>query len=224
MTPVFELDNVVLGYGSRGVLSVEHFAFERGGVCALLGPNGSGKTTLLRALSGFVKPRRGRILYEGNEIRGRAAALVPLRRRVCLISQKPRLFDASVLYNVMYGLRARGVPGEDAAARARDTIARLGLSQYEGTNARRISGGEARRADLARALVLEPDVLLLDEPTVNIDAENTAIIEDIITASAARATIIFSTHSLNQAQRMANRIVTIRDGNLMTGAKESHEL
>lgn len=215
MPAAFACDNLELGYNGTPVLIVPEFAFESGRVYALLGPNGSGKTTLLRALNGFVKPKSGRILFFGEPMQGGARALVAKRRRMSLVAQTPALFDASLLYNVAYGLRARGVRGAEAVDAARDAIARVGLSRYERTNARLLSGGEAQRAALARALAVRPQALLLDEPTSNVDAENARIIEDIIRAAGDNGTtVILSTHNPEQARRIATHAVLLRDGTI----------
>ena len=216
MDRVFELQNVTLGYESRRVLAVDTFAFERGGVYALLGPNGCGKTTLLRALNGFVKPQRGRILFLGEPLSSGGMALVSQRRRMTLVAQTPVMFDASLLYNVMYGLRVRGKSRGEAAGAARESIHTVGLAEYEHSNALKLSGGQAQRAAMARALAYRPEVLLLDEPTGNVDVENTSIIEDIITRAARDmgVTVILSTHSGRQARRIASSAVHFHRGGI----------
>jgi len=217
MAPVFELKNVALGYGGETVLEVDAFEFERGGIYALLGPNGSGKTTLLRTLCGLMKPIRGRVLMDGKDIyQGRETAPVGVRRRVTLVTQSPVLFDASLAYNAAYAPRARGVPPAAAAELAEDAVRRVGLSHLLHRNARNLSGGEAQRAAIARALAARPEVLLLDEPTGNVDVENTGIIEEIIRGAAAGSgtTVILSTHSGRQARRLANLAVHLFEGRL----------
>lgn len=216
MPDILTLENVLLAYNGAAVLDVPAFSFESGRIYALLGPNGSGKTTLLRALNGFHRPRRGQVLFHGLPLYRQPGSLVASRRRMCLVSQTPTLFDASLLFNVTYGLRVRRVPMGRAVKTAREMIERVGLSRYERTNARQLSGGEAQRAAMARALAFRPGVLLLDEPTGNVDAANTRIIEDIITAAVRdfEVTVIFSTHSRRQARRIAHCAVHLHDGAL----------
>ncbi len=215
---LFELRNARLGYENTTVLEARDFTFSKSGVYALLGPNGSGKTTLLRALAGLHRPSRGHILLDGLKIyRGiRGPAAVETRRRMTLVAQSPVIFDASLLYNVAYGLRIRGVGAATAAERARAAIDKVGLAGLEHRNALHLSGGEAQRAAIARAIVLKTGIVLLDEPTGNVDVENTAIIESIIRDVSERAgvTIIFSTHSRRQAQRLANHAVHFARGRL----------
>lgn len=215
---LYELRNVRLGYGGAAVLDVREFRFERSCVYALLGPNGSGKTTLLRALAGLHRPAQGRIMLDGEKMyrTGRGPAAVKTRRRVTLVSQSPVLFDASLSYNVAYGLRIRGVGAAEAAERARAAIDSVGLAGLEHRNALGLSGGESQRAAIARAIVLRTDIVLLDEPTGNVDVENTSIIESIVRDVSERSgvTIIFSTHSSRQARRLAVRAVHFLNGRL----------
>ena len=141
---------------------------------------------------------------------------------MCLVAQTPVRFDASLLDNVSYGLSVRGQGRARAWDAARDAIERVGLSQYERTNARLLSGGEAQRAAMARALAIRPDVLLLDEPTGNVDVENTRIIEGII-ADAVRdfdMTVIFSTHSRRQARRIAHGALHLHRGGVYAASPE----
>jgi tungstate transport system ATP-binding protein len=222
MPAVFTCENLSLAHNGAEVLSVPAFTFDSGQIYALLGPNGSGKTTLLRAMNGFLKPRRGRILFFGEPLYGTPGNIVAKRRRMCLVAQSPVLFDASLMYNVCYGLRARGQGKKQAMVAAREAIERVGLSRYERTNAQLLSGGEAQRAAMARALAIRPDVLLLDEPTGNVDVDNTRIIEDIITAAVKdfHVTVVFSTHSRRQARRIAHHAVHLHSGALHAASPE----
>jgi tungstate transport system ATP-binding protein len=137
-------------------LRAERLELSPGRVHALVGPNGAGKSTLLRLVAGLAAPERGRVQIEGAP--------------VTLVHQRPYLFRGSVGRNVAFGLRARGVPRTEARARADAALAAVGLPDYARRPARALSGGEVQRAALARALVLQPAVLLLDEPTAGMDA------------------------------------------------------
>jgi tungstate transport system ATP-binding protein len=212
---LFELDGIALGYAGRTVVSVDKLQFNRGGMYVLRGPNGSGKTTLLRALNGFLAPISGTITFEGVPLHSRRDTIL-LRRAMTLISQRPMLFNTTVYANVAFGLRARGVSRAETDSRVREILNVVGIAPLSRRNARGLSGGEAQLAALARALVIEPDALLLDEPTANVDAANTETIEALIrnTAAAGRATVIFSTHNAGQASRLAGTPVLLDNGTI----------
>lgn len=197
------------------MLEVPSLVFERGKIYALIGKNGTGKTTLLRSMNGFMKPRRGSVVFMGENLYAVSKnRLTEVRRRMTLVSQKTVMFDASVYYNVAYGLRARGLAIDAIEPRVAAALASVGLDGFENRRARQISGGEARRVALARALALDLDALLLDEPTGSVDVDNTEIIEDIIknSASTGNTTVIFSTHSRRQAERLADVCVMMTNG------------
>ncbi|MFQ6111677.1 MAG: ATP-binding cassette domain-containing protein, partial [Nitrospinota bacterium] len=141
---------------------------------------------------------------------------ISLRRAVTLVDQSPILLSRSVFSNVAFGLRVRGIPQEEVVRRVREALSRVGLGGFEGRRARELSGGEGQRVALARALALEPEVLLLDEPTANVDRAHAEAIEGVITAQAQEAarTVVLATHNLEQAQRLSQRIITLVDGRL----------
>ncbi len=211
--PIYELTDVEQRYGGRLVLRVPALEIQPGETLALVGPSGAGKSTLLRLLNFLEPPSAGRLAYLGQAV---SAPDVPLAllRQVTTVFQRPALLSASVLANVAYGLRLRGAPG--APARAHAALAALGLAHLAHAPARSLSGGEMQRVALARALVIEPRVLLLDEPTANLDPANVAAIEAAIAAlrGAGRTTIVLVTHNLFQARRLADRVALLLDGQL----------
>jgi|Deesub1362A_J573_1020465.scaffolds.fasta_scaffold01159_10 tungstate transport system ATP-binding protein len=210
--PLYILEGVRKAYGGRTVLDVEHLEVRCGEVLAVVGPSGSGKSTLLRLLNFLEPPSGGRILFEGQPI----SLPVPLAtlRRVTMVFQRPQLLNRSVEANVAYGLKLRGRPRD---GRVQQVLARVGLASLAGAPARSLSGGEAQRVALARALVLEPQALLLDEPTANLDPYNVGLIEDLIRAQNAEqgTTIVLVTHNVFQARRLAHRCALLLEGRLI---------
>lgn len=210
------IEDVLKSYGGEFTLSIERLEIGEGGVTALLGPNGSGKSTLLGIVAGIVHADRGTIRMGARELGAGAAAPLRWRRRVTLLAQKPFLFGGTVHENLSWGLRIRGIPRnlrEEKIARA---LSGMGLDGFARRNARALSGGEAQMVALARALVLEPRLLLLDEPTAHIDRDNAARVEGLIRAlgGKGRPTVILATHNLAQARRLASSVISLAEGRL----------
>ena len=176
---IYRLQDVSKEYGDRSVLRVENLKIERGEVFAMVGPSGAGKSTMLRLLNFLETPTAGRIRFLDVEFSANQPMPLQHRRRVTTVFQRPVLLNRSVLANVGYGLSLRG------RRKATDDIdyalAQVGLQHLSRQRARTLSGGEAQRVALARAIVLRPDVLLLDEPTANLDPYNVGLIEEIVT-------------------------------------------
>ncbi|RRR74533.1 MAG: phosphate ABC transporter ATP-binding protein [Candidatus Viridilinea halotolerans] len=199
-------------YRGRTVLAVEELAIAAGRCLALLGPSGAGKSTLLRLLNFLEVPEQGQLSYAGQII---AAGGPPLdvRREVTTVFQRPLLLDTSVWGNVAYGLRLRRRYAHTAVASA---LEQVGMSHLAHAAARTLSGGEAQRVALARAVVIQPRVLLLDEPTANLDPANVAVIEAVVqTLRTSGTTIVIVTHNLFQAQRLADDVALLIDGQLI---------
>lgn len=172
------------------------------GVTVLLGPNGSGKSLLLRLMNGLIAPEMGTIRYGG------AALSTAHRKRLALVFQKPVLLRRSVAANLGFVL-----PKEDREARVTALLQRVGLTEKADQPARLLSGGEAQRLALARALALAPDILFLDEPTASLDPASVLAIERIVTdARDGGMKIVFVTHDLGQARRLADEVVFLDQG------------
>lgn len=221
------------GTGPAPVFRDVSLSVDRGDVVAVIGPSGVGKTTLLRLLGLFAEPDEGSVAVDGTDAwaageRDRLA----LRRQVGVVFQEANLFDASVGRNVEYGLRVRrgwrerlrdelrGLVGDrDRPDAVREALDVVGLADYVDQDAGSLSGGEAQRVAFARALAYDPNYLLLDEPTSDLDPRNTAVIEAAVADASNRdiGTVV-ATHDMNQARRVADRVaVLLGDGLVEVG-------
>ena len=207
---LYQLRDIQHRYGDRTVLDLPALDIQRGKILAIVGPSGSGKSTLLRLLQFLEAPTNGSISFDGDIIDGRAA--LDIRRRIATVFQHPALLDRSVYDNVAYGLRLRGQ--RDANERIMAALDRVGLREYARSRARTLSGGESQRVALARAIVLQPEALLLDEPTANLDPYNVSVIEDLIRSHGAM-TLVLVTHNIFQAKRLADRVGLLLGGRLI---------
>ena len=207
---LYQLRDIQHRYGDRTVLDLPALDIQHGKILAIVGPSGSGKSTLLRLLQFLEAPTNGSISFDGDIIDGRAA--LDIRRRIATVFQHPALLDRSVYDNVAYGLRLRGQ--RDANERIMAALDRVGLREYARSRARTLSGGESQRVALARAIVLQPDALLLDEPTANLDPYNVSVIEDLIRSHGAM-TLVLVTHNIFQAKRLADRVGLLLGGRLI---------
>jgi tungstate transport system ATP-binding protein len=210
--PIYELSGLKKLYRDRSVLDVARLDIEEGEVLALVGPSGAGKSTLLRLLNFLETPTSGAIRFAGQSIGG--AAPLSVRRQVTTVFQRPILQRGSVRSNVAYGLHLRGL---HADGRVDDALAQVGLVELANYPAQTLSGGEMQRVALARALVFEPRVLLLDEPTANLDPYNVALIENLIREQNRRrgTTVVMVTHNVFQARRLAARTGLLLGGALV---------
>jgi tungstate transport system ATP-binding protein len=207
-----EVKSLYKSYGGAEVLKDISLSVEPGDFLALIGPTGSGKTTLLRLIGLLEKPTVGEIIIDGMEVTGLPEGeRLKARRRMAMVFQKPVMFKTSVRENVSYGLKIRGEGKIDERVKA--AIEAVGLSGYESRDANTLSGGEMQRIALARALVLEPDLLLMDEPTANLDPKTATTIDALI--SRFKGTVIMATHNMLQARRLADKIAVIVDGRLV---------
>lgn len=211
--PIYRLDFLRQTYAGRTVLAIDRLEVQRGEILALVGPSGAGKSTLLRLLNFLETPAGGTITFLGQPIQAGQVPLA-LRRQVTTVFQRPVLQQASVWANVGYGLRLRGQPTDGQVDRM---LARVGLADLARQPARSLSGGEMQRVALARALIIRPTVLLLDEPTANLDPYNVGLIEEIVREDNAEhgTTVILVTHNVFQARRLAHRAGLLLGGRLI---------
>jgi tungstate transport system ATP-binding protein len=208
----YDLIGISKRYDGRVVLTVPDLHIPASQTTAILGPSGAGKSTLLRLLNFLEAPDTGELRYNGLPVPPAGPSLA-LRRSVTTVFQRPLLLDTTVWGNVAYSLRVRGRP-DPALVDA--SLRQVGMAHLAQARARTLSGGEAQRVALARALVVAPEVLLLDEPTANLDPANVAAIEAIVAELRGRGTtIVIVSHNLFQAQRLADNAVLLVGGALV---------
>ena len=212
-----ELARVSKAYNGQVILQECSWLFEKGLTHVIMGPNGAGKSTLLRICALLEAPDRGRVSYLVN---GRPLAPdLELKRRITLLLPSVGVFNTSVFSNVAYGLKIRGFNRREIEEKVGAILEVVGLTAKTRQRALDLSTGQSKRLGLARAMVLEPEVIFLDEPTASIDQENTEIIEGVIMRmkTEGKATIIMVTHDPAQAERLGDRQLFIKDGKLLPG-------
>lgn len=209
---LFPLRAVGLTYAVRGQRLIDgiDLTLEQGPRTVVMGPNGAGKSLLLRLLHGLLDPSAGAVRWGG------ARPTEAVRRRQALVFQRPVLLRRTVSANLRFVLRLRGCPRDERAARLDRVLALAGLTDLVDRPARALSSGEQQRLALARAMILEPEVLLLDEPTASLDPAAAGEIEVLIEAAHGRATkIVLVTHDVGQARRLADEVVFLHRGRLV---------
>jgi tungstate transport system ATP-binding protein len=210
-----QLSDIKKSYRTVKALNSISLQMEGGKIIVLLGVNGAGKSTLMRIMAGLEKPDDGQILFNNQNTDSKA-----LRQVSTLVFQKTAMFTMNVYDNLAFGLKIRKVPQEEIAKRIPEALQAVRLSGFEKRRAKKLSGGEQQRIALARAFLLDAHVLLLDEPTANLDPNSAIIIEKaIISKKSSQRIIVMATHNLNQARRMADEIVHIHDGEVVEVAK-----
>lgn len=209
---MIEIRNLHVMRGERMVLEVEHLQIAKTDVLAIVGPNGAGKSTLLLVLARLMRPESGDILFNGKSVTGESD--LAFRRRIALVLQDPLLFDISVFDNVASGLRFRGLHKSDIQPRVEIWLERLDIAHLKNRRASELSGGEGQRVSLARALVLEPELLLLDEPFGALDPPTrNRLLDDLKhILPESGTTTIFITHNLTEARQLAGRMAIIVAG------------
>lgn len=200
-------------FGKKEVLKNINLQIMRGEIFALVGPSGSGKTTFLRILNLFERPEKGNLEFNGMKTQG----IINIRRRMSMLFQTPAIFNRSVFENVAYGLKVRGIDKKTIEEKVSEALGIVGLCGLEKQNACTLSGGEAQRMAFARAIVYDPEILLLDEPTANLDPANVMKIEEIIKRirNERKTTILLATHNIPQVGRIADRVGILINGELI---------
>ncbi|MBX3260050.1 MAG: amino acid ABC transporter ATP-binding protein [Labilithrix sp.] len=234
---MIEVDGVRKAFASRVVLDGVSVRFERGRVCALIGPSGGGKSTLLRCINGLERFDSGRVEVDGLVLGPSSASARPgeaeratlraIRLKAGMVFQHYGLFaHMSALENVMEApIHVRGVPRAEARERAAQLLARVGLSHRRDAFPRELSGGEHQRVAIARALAMDPEALLLDEPTSALDpdrkAEVTRVLADL---AGAGVTMLLVTHESAVVREIADRAICLREGRVVADGAPSEVL
>ncbi|MCL6472294.1 MAG: ABC transporter ATP-binding protein [Firmicutes bacterium] len=214
MAPYLVVENLIKRYGQKQVLNVKRLAVDRGEVLAVIGPNGSGKSTLLRLIAHLEKPTSGTINFAGLD---GARDELAIRRRLAFVFQEPLLFTGTVFDNISYGLRMRKTARSEIRKRVQDAAEMFGIAHLLNWPANLLSGGEAQRTSLARAFVLEPELLLLDEPMASLDPPTReSLIRDLSEVLGnKKTTVVYVTHELNEAMMLGKRCAYIDEGQVM---------
>ncbi len=220
---LYELSRLTRIFKERTILDLEHLSIEKGKIYALTGANGAGKSTLLTLLAFLDQPTSGEIRFCGERVRYGRQQLLHARRRVVLVDQYPIHFTGPVWKNVEFGLKVRGISKKLRQKRVEEVLERVGLENFPQADAHKLSGGESKRLALARALVVEPEVLLCDEPTANVDAENQEIILNILEGinREQQTSIVVATHYLSQTRRLAHHVLVLEHGSLSETMNEN---
>jgi tungstate transport system ATP-binding protein len=209
---MIEIRDLLIQRNGRNALKIDSLDIGRGETLTVVGPNGAGKSTLLLALAHLLRPARGDIRFDGKPLR--AWNDLEYRRRISFVFQAPLLMDMTVEQNVALGLKFRGVSKVETRERVINWIKALGIESLSQRRASQLSGGEAQRVSLARAFVLEPELLLLDEPFAALDPPTHAkLLEDLSNIlKQDHKTAVFVTHNLREAAKLSHRIAVIVDG------------
>jgi tungstate transport system ATP-binding protein len=206
--------NIYKSYDGN-VLKDCSFSFEDSGTYVLMGPNGSGKSTLFRICALLEAPDKGEVNYfSGKDILRKD---IELRRRITLLLPRIGVFNTTVFKNISYGLKIRKMERLEILEKVDKAMEFVGLTHKKNQNALLLSSGETQRMGIARAMVIEPEILFLDEPTASVDQENTVIIEDIILKMKKKggSIVVIATHDIAQAERLADKLFLMKDGRIV---------
>lgn len=202
------ITNLKKYYSERQILDVENLNIKKGQITGIIGPNGSGKTTLLNIISGLDKDFSGIIKYDGRLLDKN------IYKNMTLVSQKPYLFRRKVYENIEYPLKVRGINKDKRKQMVRRVMEKFEIEDLKDKKGHLLSGGESQKVSLARALVFEPELLLLDEPTSNIDPVSIKIMEREILRynEKTKGTVLIVTHNIEQSERLCDEIIYLESG------------
>ncbi|ACB83924.1 ABC transporter ATP-binding protein [Natranaerobius thermophilus] len=212
---IYNLQNISKTYSDKTVLDIDSLTIRKGEILGLVGPSGAGKSTLLRILNFIEHTDSGEVHFLGKVYNKDSLPDLHTRRKVTTVFQRPYLMTSSVYQNIIYPLKIRKQNYD--SQRVEKIINKLGLTQLKNQRADKLSGGEAQRVSLARALIFNPEVILLDEPTSNLDPANVKIIEDMIAdyRNEFNATVVMVTHNVFQAKRLATKVSLLYKGKIV---------
>lgn len=209
---MIQIRDLLIQRNGRDVLRIDSLDVQRGETLTVVGPNGAGKSTLLLALARLLKPFHGDIIYDGKPLKQWNE--LEYRRKISIVFQAPLLMDMTAEQNIALGLKFRGTLKAEAQERVKKWMKQLGVESLSKRRAGQLSGGEAQRVSLARAFVLDPELLLLDEPFAALDPPTRSkLIGDLSSLlKEDHRTAVFVTHNLNEAAKLSHRIAVIIDG------------
>ncbi|HSO25232.1 MAG TPA: phosphate ABC transporter ATP-binding protein, partial [Methanobacteriaceae archaeon] len=219
---ILELKGISKTYEKEEILRDVNLKIKKGANLGLIGPTGCGKTTLLRIIDLLEHPDSGKIIFNDTDVLNSSKKeKMEIRRKIGMVFQKPVVFRGTVFENVSYGPDIRGQDKNALKEKISETLESLGLGGYEDRNASSISGGETQRMALARVLINEPELLVLDEPTANLDPLSTEKIEALILKLKKKeTTVIMATHDLIQGQRLCDEIAILNHEIYQIGSPE----
>ena len=218
MSELYRLEQIRYRYANeqRCALDIASLSFETGHLYSLHGANGSGKSTLLNCLALLLTPQNGQLYFRQRRVSRGWFSLPRLRRQITLVHQAPYLFDGTVSDNLRMALRLGGICSNQAQQAIDEALTYVSLGDFHHRNARELSGGEQKRVAIARALALRPKVLLLDEPTANMDKYSVERLEQLIyTLPEKGMTVIIASHDQGQAQRLGSQVVELHNGQVV---------
>lgn len=217
---LLELNDITLLQGGFE-LQIPQLALSPGRLYVLRGENGSGKSTLLRLLALLQRPQTGTVRFAGQPVIWKAGSLKIHRRRITLLDQNPWLFSSSVEKNIAFGLKLRGIRGAKMQKMIDHSLDIVGLDGFQKRKAKELSDGETRRVALARALSLQPQLLLLDESTNNLDIENIEALEKFLVALPKQGmTVVIASHDRDQVKRLGGLVINMKNGRLVNNHTE----
>lgn len=224
MSYILTAEGLKKSYEGKTVLDIDHMKIEEGKITAIIGPSGSGKTTLLSVINGLSKPDEGKVMFRDDAFSATRNYSASTIKKMAMVFQKPVMFNTSVYQNIAYGLKMRKFRKDVIHKRLKEAASWMGISELLTQKAITLSGGEAGRVSVARAMILEPELLLMDEPTANLDPANVSIIENMVLKVNKEygTTVIIVTHNMFQAKRLADNLIFMLNGQIVEEGSSSY--
>ena len=216
MISEIKIVDLIKSYGDAAALDKLNMSATYQQITSIVGINGAGKTTLFKIIAGLDKPNSGRIFIDGKVVDPDE-----LRKHCTMVFQKTVMLGGTVYDNVAYGLRLNRIDSKEIPSKVKSALAVVNLDGFEKRKARKLSSGEQQRVAIARAIALDREVLLIDEPTANLDPANAIIIEQGIKESAQGRVVLLCTHNLPQARRLSHRIIHLYHGRVIEEGETS---
>ena len=220
---LFDITRLTKSYRDRTILDIDRLSLEKGAIYGLQGPNGAGKTTFLNILALLETPTTGIVSYKSRPVQYSEPYLQRLRKEVVLVDQLPLLFTTTVFKNLEFGLKIRGIEKEERKRRIFKGLDMVGMGDFVHAPAHQLSGGETQRVALAARLVLKPEILLLDEPTANVDAVSAQQIKEaaLMARREWNTTLIIASHDRGWLYDVCDRVLHLFRGRLFGTGKEN---